>query len=567
MKFCKSFRNPEGLAVDHDGYVYVADTGNHAIRMVSPSGRVTTLAGTGQEGFRDGSHESDGVMFSSPSGITVWRDWRQNSNGNVVLFVADTGNHRIRKITGEMIHYEEDGMIEKKMIDVVVECFSGYCGKSPQAGFADGEKNKARFDTPIGITASSAGVIFITDTNNHLIRSVNSSGEAATVAGKLVLAEVNSDGSRLEGCPDPCLTGSLGHEDGDASNAKFSFPIGVALSPDEKSILVTNRHFLRSIDLQLHTVSTLAGENRESERDGQGSEASFNKPSGITITSDGFAYIVDSTSCRIRRAAVPKLFVPTINCSDKLGNVFRPSGCSSYDAKIDQHGLKVTPQAGNIYFNYLYRNWTHRELGEDFIGRGIKDCVGSPPLEKIDKKRWNAGTLVIDDGNINLREDPNDGSLVQVACSADCNGTDFVYGMKISKAINSNTSLHRYSAESPICIAAAHAGLVTNTSKGSVFLDVIVHSPKEFKDALYFQYSRTTGEKFLSSISETREYYSIRLNSEDVVVQTVSGAPAALRSRSCGYKDAVPAQEANVCSSFLCLCIVCITFQKLTLQL
>ena len=104
--------------------------------------------------------------------------------------------------------------------------------------------------------------------------------------------------------------------------------------------------------------------------------------------------------------------------------------------------------------------------------------------------------------------------------------------------------------QAPICKAAEHAGFVTNASNGNVLLDVIVHNPKDFQSTLYFQYTRTTGENFLSSIPETREYYSIKLSSEDIVVQTISGAPAALRSRSCGYKDSVPAQEAIVRSSF-----------------
>ena len=68
------FRRPEGVAVDHEGYIYVADTGNHAIRMISPSGRVQTLAGTGISGYQDGL-ASQSAQFSYPTDIAVWRDW------------------------------------------------------------------------------------------------------------------------------------------------------------------------------------------------------------------------------------------------------------------------------------------------------------------------------------------------------------------------------------------------------------------------------------------------------------------------------------------------------------
>ena len=74
LKSLYRFRHPEGVAVDHEGYVYVADTGNHAIRMISPRGRVSTIAGTGSPGSEDG-FAADGARLSSPADVAVWRDW------------------------------------------------------------------------------------------------------------------------------------------------------------------------------------------------------------------------------------------------------------------------------------------------------------------------------------------------------------------------------------------------------------------------------------------------------------------------------------------------------------
>ncbi len=537
------FRFPEGVAVNHEGYVFVADTGNHAIRMITPSGRVTTIAGNGQPGFTDGS-TSGNAQFSSPSGITIWQD-PSRRDGNLVLFVADTGNNRIRKIYGFMVSDEESK--EKMFVNATVECLCGNCGKSPQVGFADGNGNLSRFDNPIGITIGGSGRIFVTDTNNHLIRMIDQSGKVRTLAGKLRTAELNKDGERLEGCPDPCLTGSQGYEDGKLSEAKFSFPLGIALSPEESYLLVTSRHYLRKIDLEKKMVMTANGNNRENEVDGQGREASFNKPHGVTMTNDEYAFIVDSASCRIRRAATPKLFAVKLKCTDSLVKVFRPSGCFSYDAKTDQHGLMATSRAGYIQYNHKYQNWTNKDLGKDYIGRTLKNCVGAPPLDTMDRKSWDDDSLVLDDGKIAVREDPNEGSLVQVACPNSCNSTNNlqIYGSRVQRE---NRLMSLYTSESPICIAAIHAGLI-NSSTSETYLDLTLHRSinTNIKNTSSFTYTVSSGvEENIDTTHETHGFYSLQLSTMDLVIQTISGSPSSKRADFCGFQDSVPAQDAEV---------------------
>lgn len=199
------FRHPEGVAVDREGYVYVADTGNHAIRAISPSGNVITLAGTGAAGSKDGF--ATDAQFSSPSSIAVWYDWQwwpyedpddpdsvlyRNGDGALVLFVTDTGNHRIRKLTFRVI-YDADGA--KQWQNVHVECFAGKCGNDnnePLSGYADGEASISRFDSPRGIAVSSIGDVFVADANNHLIRKIDRYGVTRILAGAVEVSEVRT---------------------------------------------------------------------------------------------------------------------------------------------------------------------------------------------------------------------------------------------------------------------------------------------------------------------------------------------------------------------------------------
>jgi len=142
------FWNPSGIAVDAAGTVYVSDSGNHAIRKVTPEGVVTTLAGaspTVTAGFADGTGTA--ARFNTPWGIAV------NAAGN--LYVADSSNHAIRKITPQ---------------GVVTTVAGSYPTKA--SGFVDGTGTDARFKSPANIAFDAAGALYVSDTGNHAIRKV-----------------------------------------------------------------------------------------------------------------------------------------------------------------------------------------------------------------------------------------------------------------------------------------------------------------------------------------------------------------------------------------------------------
>jgi sugar lactone lactonase YvrE len=145
------FHTPSGLALDARGFLYVADTGNHAIRRVTPDGEVSTIAGDGLPGYRNGPAAA--ARFNGPVGVAVDR------LGNV--YVADTYNDRIRRIG----------------IDGEITTIAG----AGTPGYLDGPAAVALFDTPSGLTFGNDGTLFIADTANNAVRTIGSDGEVRTL--------------------------------------------------------------------------------------------------------------------------------------------------------------------------------------------------------------------------------------------------------------------------------------------------------------------------------------------------------------------------------------------------
>ncbi len=327
------FYYPTGVAMDSAGNVYVADTSNHTIRKVTPSGVVSTLAGlAGSHGSADGTGSA--ARFYYPNGVAV------DSTGNV--YVADTGNHTIRKIT-------PSGVV------------STLAGLAFIKGIADGTGSAARFNDPSGVAVDSAGSVYVADSGSDTIRKVTSAGVGSTLAG---------------------LAFGLGSVDGTGSDARFYSPNGVAVDgAGNVYVTDTGNHTIRKITPS-GVVSTLAGLAYNSgSADGTGSAARFNDPSGVAVDSAGNVYVADTSNHTIRKIT-PSGVVSTL--AGLAFNSGSADGTGSAARFNDPSGVAVD-SAGNVYVadsgNYTIRKITSARVVSTLAGlaasSGSADGVSS----------------------------------------------------------------------------------------------------------------------------------------------------------------------------------------------
>lgn len=154
------FNEPQGIAVDKDGNVYVADMVNHSIRKITPQGVVTTLAGNinGPNGYVDGKGAT--ARFSAPNGLAMGPDG--------FLYVGDHYNYRIRKVS----------------LAGDVTTFAGILWNTgPEGGQVDGAASVATFNAPYGVAADQQGNIYVADQYNNRVRKITANGMVSTLAG------------------------------------------------------------------------------------------------------------------------------------------------------------------------------------------------------------------------------------------------------------------------------------------------------------------------------------------------------------------------------------------------
>ncbi len=269
-----NFNNPTSLVLDTAGNVYVADQLNNTIRKVSPTGTVTTLAGSsGTYGSADGVGSV--ASFSSPTGIAI------DAVGN--LYVADAFNNKIRKIS-------PSGMV------------STLAG-SGKSGNKDTISTWATFSQPKAVAVDVNGNVYVADYYSNKIRKITLAGNVTTFAG----------------------SGISGNLDGIDTAARFNYPTGLAIDTAGNLYVADYwNHKIRKID-SLGVVTTLAGSGTMGNTDSTGLAASFNLPFGLTVDKQGFVYVGDSENNKIRKIS-PMGIVNTI-----AGNGSSPFSTGSDD--------------------------------------------------------------------------------------------------------------------------------------------------------------------------------------------------------------------------------------------
>lgn len=275
------FREPHGLAVDRAGNVYVADSGNHTIRKITPAGTVTTLAGQPEQfGSSDGNGAA--ARFFDPADVAV------DANGNV--FVADLSNLLIRRIT-------PTGVV------------TTVAGSPGQTGYVNGTGAAARFNRPHALAIDAAGTLYVADSSNLLIRKVTAAGVVTTLAGRFNVG---------------------GHADGSASQAVFMLPDSIAVDAVGNVFVGESQsHVVRRISPEGNVTTVLGSPYEPGSSHGVGNVTRLSSPSAIDVDSAGTLYIADRGNHVIRRAtsaAAPSLAITRTHLSPMRG------GSASFDA-------------------------------------------------------------------------------------------------------------------------------------------------------------------------------------------------------------------------------------------
>ncbi len=281
-----SFNEPWGITVGDDGNIYVSDRLNHSIRKISPSGYVTTIAGTGKPGYKDAINPLQ-AQFKQPLGIVI------DKTGN--LYIADHENNVIRKI-------------------VLSGQVTTLAGDNNNIGLIDGNGKNAWFKKPYGLEIDSKGNLYIADEHNHAIRKISPNGDVVTLGG----------------------LGIIGSKDGNKTVSTFNYPWDIAIdSIGNLYIMDGYNYVVRKMDTNL-VVSTYAGlVGKKGATDTYANASTFNGATSISISrQNDYLVVGDAYNELIRKITIPKP-IPNPVVKFQISSKDSITVCQSLDVALE----------------------------------------------------------------------------------------------------------------------------------------------------------------------------------------------------------------------------------------
>jgi streptogramin lyase len=316
-----TMRNPGGVAVGVDGSLFVADTENHVVRKIDGlTGTVTTVAGTGSPGW-----SGDGLLATAAR-LQLPRDVAVASNGD--LFIADTGNHAIRKVSGAT------GLI-------TTIAGNGAPGSSGDGGAAA----DARLNSPRGIAVAENGDVYVADGGNNKVRRIAAATGIITSAAGTGAAGYAGDG-------------------GLATSARLRAPEGVELAPNgDLYIADTSNQAIRRVAAATGVISSIAGTGAPGYAGDGGAAvaARLNAPVALAASAAGEIYVVERGNSVVRRFTIGGSIVTVAGCGS-AGDA--GDGGSATSARLSGPGGIALDASGAVYVadsaNHRVRKFSER---------------------------------------------------------------------------------------------------------------------------------------------------------------------------------------------------------------
>ncbi len=332
---------PGGIAVDAAGNLYVADTANHRIRRVSPAGVITTIAGTGAGGFSGDGGPAAAAQLFSPTGVAV------DGSGNV--YIGDTFNNRVRRIA-------PDGTIST----IAGTGTGGYTPDGVPATSVD-------LNGPTAVAVDAAGDLYVVEHEGGRVRKILPSGTITTVAG------LEFDGFNGDGIPGVA--------------AQLDSPSGVAVdAAGNVYIADSDNNRVRKVGGD-GTITTIAGTGGYGFNGNAipATSAQLNTPSGLAVDGSGNVYVADRYNDQVRKI-VPGGAITVVAGSGKNG--FAGDLGPAVAAELNSPTAVAVDAAGRIYIADTQNNRVRKvaDIGPD-LGTVAKAWVsatrGGPPVKRL----------------------------------------------------------------------------------------------------------------------------------------------------------------------------------------